>query len=71
MRYMGFVIVTVAFGAVAIFARPYAAWIIRSQNRTWGFSFGHSTERWTVPVVRLIGMLGVAMGILALVQSGK
>jgi hypothetical protein len=61
----------VAFGAVAILAKPYAAWIIRSQNRTWGFRFGPGTERWAVPLVRLVGVVGVAMAVGLLVQSNK
>jgi hypothetical protein len=63
-------IAIVVSGVVIIAARPYAAWIIRSQNRV-GFNFGPRTERWTVPLVRLIGAFGVALGAYGLFISAK
>jgi hypothetical protein len=69
METAGAVLVTLGFAAMVILAKPFSAWTIRMQNQTWGFKFGQDTERRTVPLVRTIGSLGVALGILYLVTS--
>jgi hypothetical protein len=64
------VIAILVSAAIAIAARPYAAWIIRSQNRV-GFRFGAKTEWWTVSLVRAIGIIGVALGLYGLFRGGR
>jgi hypothetical protein len=69
MRTVGFVVVTLFFGGIAIGAKPFAAAITRSQNRMWGLRLSAATERRMIPLVRVIAAAGVVMSIFGLVTS--
>ena len=53
------------FCGVAIFARRFADWVLRSQSRTWGFRFKDGTLRWTTWIVRLVGLAGLLLMVAA------
>ena len=59
-------LIAVAIGiGLIIFRRPFARYVVESQNRVWGFSFGVSAT-WSAGVVAtLVGIGFVALGVLA------
>jgi hypothetical protein len=67
---IGGVFVAILFGALALAPERFARWSIRWQSRTWGFRFGDKTIRGTAVMVRVIGIVGAAVG-LGLIITAK
>jgi hypothetical protein len=63
------VLLILGFGSLAIWAKPFAARAMASQNETWGFHFGEREVRGTVWLARLVGIAGVLIGMWSLVKS--
>ncbi len=59
----------VVFVSAAILARPFARWAIREQNRFWGMRIRDDQEEYIAWIIRVVGVLGVALSIALLAQA--
>jgi hypothetical protein len=59
----------VVFVSLAILARRFARWSIRSQNRFWGMRIRDDQEEYFAWIIRAVGVLGFALSIALLVQA--